>query len=243
MMHSPIWQDPYYLKVWMYCLMKASHKEHEQLVGSQMITLNPGEFVTGRQSLAEDLNKGMKPNQKLSEKTWYRYIENLEKWKMLTIKKTNKYSVISIVKWNDYQESDQQLSNKSPSVDQQLSTNKNVKNVKNDKKNNIRSKLKFETHHLKLAQLLFKEIRKNNESAKEPNLEDWANTFRLMMERDKRAGKDIQNVIMFCQKHEFWSMNILSANKLRKQFDRLCMEMSKDNRNKSPNNNRKVADF
>ena len=26
-MCSPIWQDPYYFKLWMYCLMKATHKE------------------------------------------------------------------------------------------------------------------------------------------------------------------------------------------------------------------------
>lgn len=131
LVNNPIWQDPYYLKLWMYCLMKASHKEHKQLVGNQMVTLNPGEFVTGRKSLSDDLNNGVKPKQQLSERTWYRYLENLESWGMLTIKKTNKYSVVSINKWHDYQESDQQLTNNRPTVDHQLTTNKNVKNVKN----------------------------------------------------------------------------------------------------------------
>lgn len=134
-MDSAVWSDPYYLKLWMYCLMKATHKEREVILGNQVITLKPGQFITGRNSLAEDLNKEMKPKQRLAEKTWYRYMENLERWQMLTIKKTNKYSVISILKWNEYQESDHQKSIKSPSDDQQMSTNKNVKNVKND--NNI----------------------------------------------------------------------------------------------------------
>lgn len=132
LMDSPVWSDPYYLKLWMYCLMKASHKEREIIVGNNVITLEPGQFLTGRNSLADDLNKGMKPKLRLSERTWYRYLENLEKWQMLTIKKTNKYSVVSITKWKEYQETDQQLSNKSPSDDQQLSTNKNDKNDNNE---------------------------------------------------------------------------------------------------------------
>ncbi|MDY0394753.1 hypothetical protein ACFSMW_06780 [Virgibacillus halophilus] len=115
--------------------MKATHKQRELIFGNQVITLEPGQFVTGRESLADDLNKGTKPKQRLSEKTWYRYIGNLEKWQMLTINKTNKYSVISICKWSEYQDSDQQMSISCPSDDHQMSTNKNVKNENNDKKN------------------------------------------------------------------------------------------------------------
>lgn len=132
LMDSPVWDDPNYLKLWMYCLMKATHKKREILVGNKVITLEQGQFVTGRNTLTEDLNKGMKPKQKLSEKTWYRYLENLEKWQMLTINKTNKYSIISICKWVEYQDSDQHLTNSCPSTDHQLTTNKNVKNVKEE---------------------------------------------------------------------------------------------------------------
>lgn len=134
-MCSPIWQDPYYLKLWMYCLMKASHKEREQMAGNQIEKLKPGQFITGRKVLTEDMNKGMKPEKKLSEKSWERYLKNLEKWQMLTIKTTNKYSVITVLKWEEYQEVDQQVTNNCPTSDQQVTTNKNVKNVKNDKKN------------------------------------------------------------------------------------------------------------
>lgn len=132
-LNSAIWQDPYYLKLWMYCLMKASHKKREYLLGNDMIELNEGEFVTGRNSLEEDLNKGMKPKQKLSESTWWRYLINLEKWEMLNIKKTNKYSVVTVVNWSLYQGSEQQLNNSWTTDEQQLNTNKNVKNVENVK--------------------------------------------------------------------------------------------------------------
>lgn len=131
-MDSPVWSDPNYLKLWMYCLMKATHKKREVILGNQVITLEPGQFITGRKSLTEDLNEGMKPKQKLNESSWWRYLNNLEKWQMLHIKKTNKYSVISILKWCDYQENEHQMNNKRTSDEHQMNTNKNVKNVKNE---------------------------------------------------------------------------------------------------------------
>ncbi|HSH25461.1 MAG TPA: hypothetical protein VLA13_07980 [Massilibacterium sp.] len=111
--------------------------------------------------------------------------------------------------------------------------NKNDKNDNNDNndKSASRSKLKFETQHLKLAEILYKKIKENNPHAKKPNLESWANTFRLMIDRDEREGKDIQDLILWSQSHHFWYKNILSADKLRKQFDRLHLEM-KDEKDK-----------
>lgn len=111
-MDSPIWSDPHYLKLWIYCLLKARHKERTVIIGNKTITLYPGQFITGRKTLADDLNEGMKPKQQLSESTWWRYLNNLEDWGMLNIKKTNKYSVVSIVKWHEYQKTEQQTNNK-----------------------------------------------------------------------------------------------------------------------------------
>src|SRR5699024_2895331 len=81
--------------------------------------------------------------------------------------------------------------------------------IQSTNKSTSRSKLKFETHHLKLAELLYKEILHNNPQHKKPNLESWANDFRLMMEIDKREGKEIQELILFSQSHDFWYKNIL----------------------------------
>ena len=91
-----------------------------------------------------------------------------------------------------------------------------------------RSKLKFETQHLKLAELLYKQIQNNLPNYKEPDLEKWANEFRLIMERDKREGKEIQNLIIKTQNDNFWKKNILSPSKLRKQYDRLVIEFEDD---------------
>ncbi|MBT2601261.1 MULTISPECIES: hypothetical protein [unclassified Oceanobacillus] len=122
--------------------MKASHKEREALIGNQVVALEPGQFVTGRKSLTEEMNKGMKPKFKQSEISWWRYLNNLEKFEMLNIKKTNKYSVITINKWYEYQQTEQQVNNKRTSNEHQMNTNKNVKNDKNVNKKDYTSKIK-----------------------------------------------------------------------------------------------------
>jgi hypothetical protein len=98
--------------------------------------------------------------------------------------------------------------------------------INNKDKKTSCSKLKFETKHMVLAELLQKEMKANNPKLKEQNLESWANTFRLMMERDGRSFNEIKSMIIWCQHDTFWYKNILSAEKLRKQFDRLTLEMN-----------------
>jgi len=42
----------------------------------------------------------------------------------------------------------------------------------------------------------------------------------------------IEQVVVWCQKDEFWKMNILSGSKLRKQFPRLLMQMHSETQKK-----------
>lgn len=126
----------------------------------------------------------------------------------------------------------------SQNTKEELSTTSN-NNTSNNKRA-TRSKLKFETHHLKLAELLYKQIQSNLPNFKEPNLEMWANEFRLIMERDKREGEEVQNLIIKSQSDDFWKKNILSPSKLRKQYDRLVIEFEGKNNFKSGNNIKSV---
>lgn len=214
---NPIFANSDMFKLWALCLIKATHKEHDQLVGNQMVKLLPGEFVTGRHELASEFNEGVKPSEKVSPSTVWRYMKNFEKWQMLNIKSGNKFSVISITNWSEYQQSEQQVN-----------TNKNVKNDKNEKNNNKR--LVFDESHMKLAALLWKCIQAHSPNLKKPNLDKWANTFRLMMERDGREGKEIQDMIVWSTNHHFWYQNILSPDKLRKQYDRLAVQKNEEER-------------
>ena len=84
---------------------------------------------------------------------------------------------------------------------------------------------------LLLAKYLFGLMKLNNEFAKEPNFQNWANDIRLMHERDNIPYEQIKNAITWCQKDSFWKANILSAKKLREKFPTLYLAA----KNKSSN--------
>lgn len=90
-----------------------------------------------------------------------------------------------------------------------------------------KEKYKYTSEHLDFAKYLLKWILHNKPNYKQPTtLEPWANTFRLMIEADCRSPGDIKAVIDWCQRDPFWKTNILSADTLRKQYDRLEMQMN-----------------
>lgn len=121
----------------MYCLLKATHSDHKQLVGKQFVELKPGQFVFGRKKAALELN--------MKESTVRDYIELLKQDNSIQIESTNKYSVITIVNWGFYQGEDdnnqQQNDSKMTAKRQQNDTNKNDKNEKNDKEEKILSEI------------------------------------------------------------------------------------------------------
>lgn len=140
LLDSPIFQNEKLFKVFAYCLMKASHKEHMQLVGRRVVHLQKGQFVFGRKRASEEL--------RLKESTVRDYVKLLEKLGTIDIKSDNKFSVITVVNWAIYQNDEKisdskndnkstsnqhQMDSKSTSNQHQINTNKNVKNVENDK--------------------------------------------------------------------------------------------------------------
>jgi predicted phage replisome organizer len=87
---------------------------------------------------------------------------------------------------------------------------------------------KYGEEHMQLAEHLKSQILANKPDARVPdNLDSWADTFRLMVERDGRSCQQIAAVIDWCQSDDFWMANILSANKLREKFDQLELQMQR----------------
>ncbi|WWS40354.1 DnaD domain-containing protein [Staphylococcus aureus] len=147
LLDSPIFQNEKLFKVFAYCLMKASHKDHTQLVGRRVVELEKGQFVFGRKRASEEL--------RLKESTVRDYIKLLENLGTIVVKSDNKFSVITIVNYDFYQSeqgrnqhqndikptSKQHQSNINPTSKQhQTNTNNNdnkdnnEKNVNNEKK-------------------------------------------------------------------------------------------------------------
>src|SRR5690606_12652043 len=107
-------------------------------------------------------------------------------------------------------------------------------------------KLNYTGEDLALAKLLARRIQENNPKATPPTdsqIRNWANTVRLMRERDCKTHQDIREVLEWNQRDHFWSANILSMDKLRKQWNRLTARMQADKRKKQPEPAREESGF
>ncbi|PZM63467.1 hypothetical protein [Paenibacillus dendritiformis] len=139
--YNAIFNNHQLYRLWTICLLTATHKRREQIVGNQTVLLEPGQFVTGRFELHSEYNNGLKKKDQVSEYTVWRWLMSLEKGGFLSIKTSNKFSVVTIDNWalyqgsdnDDEQQNEQQVSNKRATNEQQMSTNKNVKNKENEK--------------------------------------------------------------------------------------------------------------
>jgi len=92
------------------------------------------------------------------------------------------------------------------------------------KKTSSRQKLRFDEADLTTARWMVEKIRAILPEFKEPNLDAWANDFRLMRERDNRTDDEIRLVFEWANGDSFWQSNILCPAKLRKQFDALAIK-------------------
>ncbi len=77
----------------------------------------------------------------------------------------------------------------------------------------------------KLTRYLWKLIQENFPKFKLPNLQKWALNVDRMIRLDNREPDDIGRVIAWAQRDSFWKSNILSTEKLRKQFDTIQAKM------------------
>ena len=88
---------------------------------------------------------------------------------------------------------------------------------------------KYSDEHLRLAEKL-----KNNlindfpSEMKKVKIEKWADTFRLIEERDQQTIAAIDYVLDWLPTNSFWFGNIRSASKLRAQFEKLKFEIKNE---------------
>jgi hypothetical protein len=123
---SQIFQNEKALKIWIWILIRANHKENTVMFGRQKILIHKGEFIMGLNKASEHLNLA-----KSTIHFWVNYLKDLGK---VELKKTNKYTIIKINNWEDYQETETQTELQKNSKKTLKETNKNDKDIiKNDK--------------------------------------------------------------------------------------------------------------
>ena len=84
---------------------------------------------------------------------------------------------------------------------------------------------RFDEEDSATAAWMLAKMRELKPDLREPNLDEWANTIRLMLERDKRTHADIRDLFERANNDDFWQNNILSPGKLRKQWDQLDLKL------------------
>ncbi|EOE01416.1 DnaD domain-containing protein [Enterococcus faecalis] len=138
--NSFVWTNSDMFKLWILCLMKASHEDRKFLFNGQEVRLTSGQFVTGAHAIAKEYNEGVSSDKAIAWRTLWRWLKKFENEELLTIQSNARYSVITIKNWSDYQSGDKPLTSQRQSSDKPLTTYKNDKNDKNEKNINNNNK-------------------------------------------------------------------------------------------------------
>lgn len=76
----------------------------------------------------------------------------------------------------------------------------------------------------RLSSLLYNLIKERDPKHRKPDIQKWADHINKLIRLDGRTEAEIQGVIEWCQKDQFWQSNILSTDKLRSKFDMLIQK-------------------
>jgi len=131
MLDNPVvMKDADHLAVWMYLLLKATHDEYPVMFGGKKIVLRSGQLITGRKKIADAVG--------VNESKVFRILKLFKSEQQIEQQTSNQNSLISILNWELYQtceqQNEQRVNNQCTTDEQRVNTNKNVKNVNNEKK-------------------------------------------------------------------------------------------------------------
>jgi phage replication O-like protein O len=144
----------------------------------------------------------------------YCFIKDFEVWKSSSKKITASSKKIKGVIKKDYQSSSKKMNTKDTITKDTIT----------------KEKIVATEIGLRLSTFLFSFLKERNNGHKPPDLNKWGIDIDKMIRVDSRDPNDIESVIRWCQEDDFWKNNILSAGKLRKQFDQLKLKMPKESK-------------
>ncbi|MDU5107153.1 MULTISPECIES: hypothetical protein [unclassified Clostridium] len=100
-----LWEDAEKLKWWIDILLQANHQERKILIGNELVTIERGSFHTSIMKLSDRWH--------VDRKTVKKFLELLEKDKMITLKTSKKGTTLKVSNYEGYQAiSDMQSPNK-----------------------------------------------------------------------------------------------------------------------------------
>jgi len=211
LLDNPIFSNYKLLQTFIYCLLKASHADREQLVGDDLVTIKTGQLVTGRKAISKAT--------KLSEQNVRTALNRLEKLGILTIKPTNKYSIITVVAWDLHQQTNQQTTSSQPTSNQQVTTNNNYNNVNNS--NNKKEKIPYQLVADAYNDFFYSKVNNSSECQTVSPKRKTAISKLWNHKPNQPEGKASTNNIDYWQRYFDYSANQagLNGGKASKDFD------------------------
>lgn len=226
---NPIWTDILQFRLFFFLYGNARWKDEPTMVGS--VEVNRGQLLRSYRNLQKDLeyieNRQVKQYPISSLK---RAIDRLVKNGRVSKVETEHGTLFTILNYAEYQGFERfgtdtvNATRNGDGTGMEQSRNKKKKEKESERK----KKYKYDLIHMDLAEYLLERINLNYPEFKCKNIESWANTFRLMEERDSRNPEGIRNCITWVSNHTFWRDKILSADNLREKYERLMIQFKED---------------
>lgn len=169
---------------------------------------------------------------------WAKIKRRLIKTGRITVNGPNE---IKVINWKKYQSEYARQKPYRKKLQPKVTTKsagKSYREKEKEKENIYTScpKLKFTDEDMKLVkelEALIKDVDPKHKFSEGQRKEKWANTFRLMRERENRTLNDIRAVMDFAFHDSFWSTVIQSADSLRKHYNQLRAKMLKGEHSES----------
>ena len=133
--NNPIFKKPLINHLFVYCLLRANHKDNKIVFNCQVVEVERGSFICGRKKLSEATGETEQ-----NVRSALRTLQNLGMLQISTSKSTSKYSYITVCNYNDYQyngdegnqQTNHEATSKQPASNQQVTTDNNDNNILND---------------------------------------------------------------------------------------------------------------
>ncbi|MDG0791940.1 hypothetical protein OMP38_14565 [Cohnella ginsengisoli] len=244
---NPIWKNIVDFRLFFLIYGQAVFAEEGVRLAEDLV-LQRGEWCRSIRKIQEDLtyveNRQIKT---YSTSVISRCIKRLEASQRICTRSHELGTVFTVLNYDQYQgfggsqkqnlERNLEQSGNSRGTVEEQSGNNN-KNVKNDNKENKEPKTnsrkrvydESEVAYLS-AKYLYDQINLHVKEIRKPNLQNWADDMRKLIESDGREPIHIARVIEWVVKDTFWSGNILSAKTLREKWDKLVIQMERGGSN------------
>lgn len=101
MENNIIWADPEFIAVWFFLNLSATHAERQADFGGDVITLRPGQLITGRQYIADHTG--------VNSSKVNRILKKFKSAHLIEQQTCTKGSLITLLNWNSEQKDEQQI--------------------------------------------------------------------------------------------------------------------------------------